>query len=85
MMRLSRKTTIALTPLYSITIDAEDESRIREHQWRIFEGSELIPFARINGVEIPLGNYLLGLPVTKYVAKKGGRNSTNYTKRNLKA
>lgn len=82
-MRLNKKTTIALTDLYSVTIDAEDEQRIREHQWKVFEGSEMIPFSRINGIEIPLANFLLGLPVTKYVAKKDGPLSRDFRKAKL--
>ena len=84
-MRLTRKTTIALTPRYSVIIDAEDEKRVREHQWRIFEGSEMIPFARINGIEMPLANFLLGAPVTTFIRKKDGPLSTDFRKAKLTA
>lgn len=82
---MKSKKTLQLTNNFAVMVDAEDVQKIQEHRWSVMVTDQMIPYTMIGDVQMPLANLLTGTPPSVYVQKLDGRQSNNYTKKNLKA
>jgi hypothetical protein len=89
MALFKRKAEYSIGPL-TVTVDAEDVTRLESHQWMLAETdqNQLLPYADVgtpgDPVFLPLPNFLLSVGNDVYV-ERVNRSGADYTKKNLKA